>query len=654
MIFNKLNKRLILIFVGSASLIWFLIRVIPKPSRVYYPCMKVAAPFASSFIIYLIGLLSSVFFFRRAVYKFRTVKYYIPAILILISSIIFIITLNFNKQKLLANSFANEQFNDPLGPNNPIGEARGIFPGRVVWVYNPDATNENCTNRNKDDAYFLDNNCDQNIVDDMFSRGILSLTGKETHSEAWDAIFKYFNINHNKGDIGYVEGETIFIKINAVSAWSGAEPDGEMPSWIGIEFDTSPHSILAMLRQLVNEAGVPEQYIYVGDPMADIWNHLYNKFYAEFPDINYVTKRNITDRMKLTPSTEPGIIYSDHETVMDQISQHYFFQSMMDADYLLNIPSMKGHRWAGFTFFAKNHFGSNTSDGSWQLHKGLMKPDDDPLRSGYKLYRVLVDIMGNKYLGGNTLLYFMDALWATSYEHQKPQKFQSAPFNNDWSSSLLFSLDPVAVESVGLDILQKEFTEEDLSADPPRYTYVQWDGVDDYLHQAADSSWWPEDIIYDPENDGTPIQSLGVHEHWNNVDSMQYSRNLGTGEGIELIKIFYNDSSQNPTNISQNQFNINSNQEIVIYNNFPNPFKEQTAVQYELTKDAFIQIKILSIEGRLIKTVLSEKQTSGIYSCIISEDDFGNNSTSGIYIYQIEVQTNTRKYSETRQIVLLK
>jgi hypothetical protein len=98
---------------------------------------------------------------------------------------------------------------------------------------------------------------------------------------------------------------------------------------------------------------------------------------------------------------------------------------MADADYLINIPVMKGHRWGGVTFFAKNHFGSNTTESLWQLHKGLMKPDDKSMRYGYGLYRVQVDLMGNKYLGGNTLIYFMDALWSTSYEHQK---FQTAPF----------------------------------------------------------------------------------------------------------------------------------------------------------------------------------------------------------------------------------
>jgi hypothetical protein len=42
--------------MGLASLIWFLVRVTPKPSRAHYPCMKVAAPIASSFVVYMTGL----------------------------------------------------------------------------------------------------------------------------------------------------------------------------------------------------------------------------------------------------------------------------------------------------------------------------------------------------------------------------------------------------------------------------------------------------------------------------------------------------------------------------------------------------------------------------------------------------------------------
>jgi hypothetical protein len=528
-----------------------------------------------------------------------------------------------------AKAFAGptEKFDDPLGPNVPIGEPKGILPGRVVWVWNSDATNKNCTNSSHSDAYWLDSNCDQNIVDQMFSEGLLEVTGKETHAEAWDAIFRYFNNNHGKGDTGYVDTETIFIKINAVTAWSGALPNGDMPSGLGIEFDTSPQSILAMLRQLVNEAGVPEENIYIGDPMCDIFNNLYNKFVAEFPDIHYVSQGDIENRYKLTPCTEDGIVYSDHGTVMTEVTSHRFFEEMVNADYLLNIPSMKGHRWGGVTFFAKNHFGSNTADHSWELHKGLMKPDDDPLRTGYYLYRVFVDLMADKELGGKTLLYYIDGLWTTSYEHQKPQKFQTAPFNNDWCSSVLFSLDPVAIESVCLDIMQKEFTVEDMSANPPRYTYVQWDGVDDYLHQAASSEWWPEGIIYDPDETGNPIPSLGVHEHWNNVNDMEYTRNLGTGDGIELVKLFHSPAV--------NALELNSSDEPMQL--YPNPCTDEVTLSFNLQAESSILVQIISVDGKAVKQTNVVTCTGGKNNVSMAVGEL----PEGVYIVRVSDKLRT-------------
>ena len=60
---------------------------------------------------------------------------------------------------------------------------------------------------------------------------------------------------------------------------------------------------------------------------------------------------------------------------------------------------------------------------------------------------------------------------------------------------------------------------------------------DNYLHEAAFADKPPSGTSYDPEGDGTKLTSLGVHEHWNNSQDKQYSRNLGTGNGIELVAI---------------------------------------------------------------------------------------------------------------------
>jgi hypothetical protein len=542
----KALKKWVIPVFSLIALIWVLIRVVPKPQRAAYPCMKVAIPFASSLIIYLGGLLASVVLFKKAFGKIRAYQYLYASLLVIMGLGFGLFTILVDKQNLYADDKATFDFIDPLGPNNPIGEAKGILPGRVVWVHNPDATNENCIPDKWGDGYFLDKNVDQNIVDEMLRTAIMSVTGDTTEEEAWASIFTHFNATHDKGEVGYADGEKIFIKINAVHAWV-TNPDLSIRNDGNYgNVDTSPQVILAVLRQLINKAGVPEDAIYIGDPYTQIFKHIHDKLSAEFPDVHYMSKSVVDNREQLQITNTDSLKYSDRGTILD-IDAHQFFDCIVNADYVLSLPAIKGHRWGGVTFFAKNHFGSNTRDGAWHLHKGLHRTDyDAPIREGYRKYRVFVDLMSYEHLGGKTLIYIGDFLWSTSEEHLPPVKFQTAPFNNDWSSSILVSLDPVAVASVALDILQEEFQVEDESATPPRFTFVRFSGVDDYLHQAASSDWWPDSLVYDPEGDGTPIPSLGVHEHWNNAVDKQYTRNLGTGEGIELL---YENLQQEPTSI---------------------------------------------------------------------------------------------------------
>jgi hypothetical protein len=381
----------------------------------------------------------------------------------------------------------------------------------------------------------------------MLSLAILEVTGVNSEEEAWDSIFTYFNVTHDKGAAGFTTGEKIFIKINAVHAWSTNSDLSIRDDDAYGNVDTSPQLILAVLKQLINKAGVPEDAIYIGDPYTNIFKHLHDKLSAEFPSIHYMSRGDHDNREKLKLTNTEEISFSDRGTVLDVETDQYY-DCTINADYILSLPAMKGHRGGGVTFFAKNHFGTNNKSSASHMHKGLHKGTSDPLRGEYKEYRVFVDLMSYEHLGGKTLIYIGDFLWGTSMEHDPPVKFLSDPFNNDYSSSILVSLDPVAIASVGLDILQEEFQVLDESVYPPRYTYVRFSAVDDYLHQAASSEWWPEGLIYDPEVDGTPIQSLGVHEHWNNPTDRQYSQNLGTGSGIELI---YKNTQQVPSSTDE-------------------------------------------------------------------------------------------------------
>ena len=86
----------------------------------------------------------------------------------------------------------------------------------------------------------------------------------------------------------------------------------------------------------------------------------------------------------------------------------------------------------------------------------------------------------------------------------------------------------MAIDSVGFDFLWSE------RSDSPRHG-----GVDDFLHEAALADNPPSGTFYDPNHTKAEqrLPSLGVHEHWNNATEKKYSRNLGTGKGIELIAV---------------------------------------------------------------------------------------------------------------------
>jgi hypothetical protein len=109
------------------------------------------------------------------------------------------------------------------------------------------------------------------------------------------------------------------------------------------------------------------------------------------------------------------------------------------------------------------------------------------------------------------------------------------PFNGRWPSSLFASQDPVAIDSVCYDFLLTEWPA--VVNNGGEATNALQGGAEDYLHEAALANNPPSGTFYDPGKTGTRLPSLGVHEHWNNATNKQYSGNLGTGPGIELVAL---------------------------------------------------------------------------------------------------------------------
>jgi hypothetical protein len=513
-------KTLLFSLSGLAALTWFLIRVIPKPSRAGYPCMRAAAPVASTFVIWLIGISTGSVLIKKMRTALRQSHYGVAIAALFMAGMagVIVTSMTGNTASIAA----------PFMPLAPVGAAQGIKPGRVVWLY--DSTVSNWKGLG-DGHWWESNHTFYSVASTMLSRTLQTLTAKSNDDAAWDTLFHYFNITHLRGNKGYTTGEKISIKVNLVGC-------GKLPSFCGADTNTlllyrkidymnvSPQMMRALLGELVNTVGVKQSDISIGDPSSYFPGQFFDTLKADFPGVNFVDCKGILGRTKAQYSRKPMYWSSRPAGVI----QDYLTVHDSAATYIINMSAMKSHAGAGITLCAKNNYGSlirlPADSGYYDLHQTLAYVD-----SQMGSYRALVDLMGQADLGGKTMLYLVDGLYSGNHNFDTvPHKWTVPPFNGGWSSSVFASQDPVAIESVLLDLFQ-------LDMDPYRYPAMA--GAEDYMIEAAEANNPPSGTFYDPNHSTATsrLPSIGVHEHWNNSVDRKYSRNLDpiNGKGIELV-----------------------------------------------------------------------------------------------------------------------
>jgi hypothetical protein len=613
---SKLNTSKIgFIIISIVATLWFLIRVIPKPSRAAYPCMRATAPFMSGLVVYLLSLFGGRMAFLRFKKSWSNANYTTAFGFLFITIGAFVLFLGYNSDFTFAINKNYIKVSDI--PNMPIGTAVGYYPGRVVWVHDPNATNQNCKNTAGDYWY---QNTNIKVVDKMLDDAVMSLTNSTQVDESWDKLFRNFNVRKGKGKVGYQPGEKIVIKINTTNT-------AETQYKYGARMDATPEVLYAVLRQLIEEVGVKQKDIFAGDPYRCFADPLWNLCHTAFPDIHYIDAYGKYGREQTKISSVESLVFSDKEY------KSRLPLAIMEAAYLINMPTMKSHSSSGISLTAKNHQGSvlasdqkADSQSVSFLHYDF--PDGDHNAMGQ--YRHLVDYMGHEKLGGNTVLFLVDAIWSGTDWSGAVEKWGMSPFNNGYTSSLFLSQDGVAVESVCYDFLYKEY-----SGYTHRNTgnvvcdFPLWPAVEDYIHQAASSDYWPKKNQYDPEGDGTILKSLGVHEHWNNPADKEYSGNLtGITGGINLISVPSTlvqskpiDYNPIPTHFDNNSVAQLGQNKVRVY---PNPFDNYFTVDLPIENYQEVNIEIYDISSKciysnrfnvndIIRVNNLDKLSSGIY-----------------------------------------
>jgi hypothetical protein len=102
------------------------------------------------------------------------------------------------------------------------------------------------------------------------------------------------------------------------------------------------------------------------------------------------------------------------------------------------------------------------------------------------------------------------------------------------------------------------------------------------------------------------------------------------------------------TNITPDKF--------YLHQNYPNPFKNNTTINYALAKKSRVEISVYNIKGQLVRRYKQGEQEAGFYNVVWDgKDNKGNQVGNGIYLFKIKADINDGgTFSKVRKILLIR
>lgn len=85
-----------------------------------------------------------------------------------------------------------------------------------------------------------------------------------------------------------------------------------------------------------------------------------------------------------------------------------------------------------------------------------------------------------------------------------------------------------------------------------------------------------------------------------------------------------------------------------LFQNYPNPFNPSTSINYQISEDSFVTLKIYNILGTEVATLVNEEKKAGSYNYELRIRNY--KLPSGVYFYQLRADI----FSQTQKMVVLK
>lgn len=291
--------------------------------------------------------------------------------------------------------------------------AQGANGSRVVTVQDVRATTWDGSSY----WYGSDSFVSQNRLDEMVAEGIKSLTGQSTQQAAWQQILP-----------NYSTGSKIAVKINENNGGSG-----------GNVIDPLPQLLKALVKSL-KAAGVTESDIWFVEPSIGIDDRIAQPVKDTYPAVSFYGAYASAYSSACTYNSSDSSLTIDHGH--PSISGSRLPDQLGASTYLIHMPIIKAHGFAGVTLVYKNLIGLFQRSTIPKFHDHFFNTTYNPL----------VEIYANTNVGGKTCLIIGDGIygnWVNNYT--TPTRW--AVFGNDWPKRIFFATDPVAIDCVMYDFI---------------------------------------------------------------------------------------------------------------------------------------------------------------------------------------------------------
>ncbi len=318
------KTRIIFIILGTLSVVWFLVRVIPKPSRATYPCQRAAFPIASTFVIWLTGTMITYLSFKKARSTYANRK---PVAIALFSlaALMFLVTyVIMPSENLKAKAMLLIQEYPELETAYNVEADQVIEPQAYVSLVRSD----------QDDAEDID----QAELETMIREAVEMAGGLE------DVI---------------TDGDVVVLKPNMVSI---SRPDGDLPLTAnGMITDWRVVSIVAkMVRELNPTGSILVMEGSAGNTSNGYTEMNYNK--TSMPDVDeFLAFEDCSgdwleyDAPELSSAELPaGEALYPNSKKPNNNDAIYYNRIYYEADVLISLPVLKNHESAGLTGAVKN------------------------------------------------------------------------------------------------------------------------------------------------------------------------------------------------------------------------------------------------------------------------------------------------------------